>query len=157
MMEPDGPRVAVAERLDDGAVRMAEIEGAREELDLAAESLRAELRRLAAQLTPARLPDLHMLPDPLIVDWHEPLRYQYRASARIERLPEQYDTTLVTRGVAAHLGRLAGHRRGDGCGQWNGADHRCRGADGFRVQVRVQRGYGPVEPGTRPRALPGVL
>ncbi|GAA4629279.1 hypothetical protein GCM10023196_049350 [Actinoallomurus vinaceus] len=41
-----------------------------------------------------------MSSDPFIVDWHEPLLYQYRASARVERPAEQYDATLVTRAAS---------------------------------------------------------
>jgi hypothetical protein len=124
---------------------MAEIEGAREELDRAAGSLRAELRQLAAQLTPVQVLDLYMPPDPFIVDWHEPLQYQYRASACIERPAEQYDATLVTR--AASLLTSAGWQVTDEVAD-AGSDTELitvtADRDGFRVRVRIQRGCGTV-------------
>ncbi|MDX3229213.1 hypothetical protein [Streptomyces sp. ME19-01-6] len=66
-------------------------------MDRAAESLLAELRRLAARLTAGQDPDPYMPSGPLIVDWHEPLLYQYLATARVERLAEDYDAAVVTR------------------------------------------------------------
>jgi hypothetical protein len=124
---------------------MAEIEGARQELDRAAESLRAELHRLAVQLTPAQDPDLFMPSDPFIIDWHEPLLYQYQATARIERPAEHYDAALATR--AASLLTSAGWQVTNdvtNAGSDTELTTVTADRDGFRVRVRIQRGYGGV-------------
>lgn len=124
---------------------MAEIAGAREELDRAAEALCGRLRQLAARLTPDQVVDLYMPSDPQIVDWHEPLLYQYRATARAERPAKQYDATLVTR--AASLLTSAGWRVTDevtGAGSGTELTTVTADRDGFQVQVRIQRGYGTV-------------
>lgn len=123
---------------------MAEIEGARQELDRAAECLRAELHRPAVQLTPAQGPDLYMPSDPFIVGWHE-LLYQHHATARIERPAEHYDATLATR--AASLLTSAGWQVTDDVTD-AGSDTELATVtadrDGFRVRVRIQRGFGGV-------------
>jgi hypothetical protein len=124
---------------------MPEIEGAREELDRAAEALCGQLRQLAARLTPDQVVDLYMPSDPLIVDWHEPLLYQYRAIASVERPAEQYDAIVVTR--AASLLTSAGWQVTDevtDAGSGTELTTVTADRDGFQVQVRIQRGYGTV-------------
>ncbi|MGW3952435.1 hypothetical protein ACWEKM_16255 [Streptomyces sp. NPDC004752] len=134
---------------------MTEIEGAREELDRAAESLCAELRRLAARLTPGRVPEPYMPSDPFIVDRHEPLLYQYHATIRVERPAEDYDVTAATR--AATLLTSAGWQVTDEVTD-AGSDTElttvtaCR--DGFQVRVRIQRGCGGVVYGGQTPAMP---
>ncbi|MFI6870193.1 hypothetical protein [Nocardia sp. NPDC050406] len=76
---------------------MGEIPGARQRLDRLSQSLRVRLTELVAQLTPQAGNALFMPAEPKVVDWHEPLRYQYSATARGER--------PVSEDLAAFAGR----------------------------------------------------
>jgi hypothetical protein len=124
---------------------MAEIAGAREQLDEAATWLGAQIRTLAGHLTPGHDPDVYMPSDPMIVDWHEPLKYQYRMSGRVDRPAEQYDPTVVTRAVELLGGagwdvgvEVAESATG---GQLTTV---VASRDGYRLTVRIEEGYGTV-------------
>lgn len=64
---------------------MSEIPQAREELNRLGRSLREQMVALITDLTPGS--DLHLLflDDPLLADWHEPLRHHFSALFRGER------------------------------------------------------------------------
>ncbi|MEU8515285.1 hypothetical protein AB0C76_27470 [Kitasatospora sp. NPDC048722] len=64
---------------------MSEIPGARAELNRLGRSLREQLVALITDLTPGADLGLLFLDDPLVADWHDPLRYHFSALFRGER------------------------------------------------------------------------
>lgn len=124
---------------------MAEIAGARERLDGAAAWLRDQIRSLAGHITPEQIPEVFVPSDPMIVDWREPLKYQYLMSARVDRPVEQYDPSVIAR-AAALLGAAG----------WEVSEEVSAPSkdqpvttliatwDDHRLRVRVQEGYGGV-------------
>ncbi|MEU3556032.1 hypothetical protein [Streptomyces fragilis] len=64
---------------------MADIPGARAELDRLGRDLRAQLASLVQTLTPGADLDSLVLREPAVVDWHEPLGYRYSLSFRGHR------------------------------------------------------------------------
>lgn len=79
-----------------GRQLVAEIPGAREELDRLYDELRRYLRELAEHLTPGHALDLFG-PVRSIVDWHEPLLYRSAATSRVELPVAHQDGSLVGR------------------------------------------------------------
>ncbi|MGY0064162.1 hypothetical protein ACWY4P_48320 [Streptomyces sp. LZ34] len=79
---------------------MAEIAGARERLEEASAWLREQIRTLAAHVTPGEDPDVSVPFDPLIVDWREPLQYQYRMSGRVDLPAERHELPVPARAAA---------------------------------------------------------
>ena len=122
---------------------MAEIPGARAELDRAGDWLRTQIRELAARLTPERLPELPSR-DPIIVDWHEPLGYQHRITARAERAAEPDNTAAAA--YAAELLAEAGWEVTQETEQASSAPllHVIGTRDGFGLRVRFQEGFAEV-------------
>jgi hypothetical protein len=118
----------------------AEIPGAREQLDRAGEWLRAQLHDLAAQLTPGQVPELPAR-DPVIADWHEPLRYQHQVTARVEREAAQNDRTAAAR--AAQLLAAAGWEVTQTVTEEGGVPRFdvVGTRDGFRLGVRFEEGF----------------
>ncbi|MFE5212557.1 hypothetical protein [Streptomyces sp. NPDC056600] len=83
---------------------MAEVPGARAELDRLGRDLRAALVKLVEDLTPGT--DLGLLPlgEPAVVDWHEPLGYRYSTTFRGHRPAGVAAAGIVPR-AARSLGR----------------------------------------------------
>ncbi|CAM5436720.1 hypothetical protein GCM10010329_52310 [Streptomyces spiroverticillatus] len=79
---------------------MAEIPGAREELERAAHWIRDRMREVAAEPAPGQELGLSLPSYPSIVDWHEPLSYQYTFHARPELPGGRYDPTVPARAAA---------------------------------------------------------
>jgi hypothetical protein len=116
-----------------------ERDGARGRLDRAAAQVRDHLEWLAARLTPGATPQVTIPPEPAAVGWQEPVRYRFQASARAGG--RNYDPTIVDQAVAALTGTgWTVHIERSDDGQTAVTATR----DDFRVQVRVQEGYGGV-------------
>ncbi|WP_330233015.1 hypothetical protein OHA40_11360 [Nocardia sp. NBC_00508] len=117
----------------------------RARLDRAAERLRDYLLWLAARLTPGVTPQVSVPDHPVAVDWHEPVRYQYRVSARVHPPGAVYDPAVVRRAVAALTEAgwsVEVERSADESGAVQSTvigNH-----DEFVVRIRVQEGYGGV-------------
>lgn len=120
---------------------MAELPGARAQLDRDGAWLRAQIRDLAAQLTPEQEPELPAR-DPVVTDWQEQLRYRHQVTARIER-PAELNTPAVIDRAAALL-QAAGWQVDKGVTPQEGYTplvHVTGTREGFRIEVRIQEGY----------------
>lgn len=124
---------------------MAEIDGARQRLDLARDWLRDRILDLAAELDPERVPTLRVPAEPSVVDWHTPLRYSYAFTALVAGSDEQYDPGLPERAarwltgtgwtVATEVTRpAAGPDRTTVTGLWND----------YRLRVRTEQNLGGI-------------
>ncbi|MFC5144790.1 hypothetical protein [Streptomyces aureoversilis] len=83
---------------------MGDIPGAREELDRLGRALRAQLVELINELTPGSDLRLLFLDEPTVVDWHEPLRYQYGTSSFNGQYPAHASAADIASRAAALLG-----------------------------------------------------
>ncbi|MFI9201209.1 hypothetical protein [Streptomyces sp. NPDC053048] len=79
---------------------MGGIPGAREELDRLGRALRTQLVELIDDLTPGGDLRLLFLDEPKIVDWHEPLRYEYSSSFSGKRPAHIGAADIVSRAAA---------------------------------------------------------
>lgn len=82
---------------------MGPIPGAREELDRLGRALRSQLTTMIDDLTPGSDLSLLFLDEPRIVDWHEPLRYQYAAESFTGRRPVHVGAADIASRAAAML------------------------------------------------------
>ncbi|MEU1674639.1 hypothetical protein ABZ752_21815 [Streptomyces roseifaciens] len=83
---------------------MGGIPGAREELDRLGRALRTQLVELIDDLTPGSDLRLLFLDEPEVVDWHEPLRYQYWTSSFSGERPAHASAADIASRAAALLG-----------------------------------------------------
>ncbi|QLE70312.1 hypothetical protein FGW37_00640 [Streptomyces rectiverticillatus] len=83
---------------------MGGIPGAREELDRLGRALRTQLVELINDLTPGSDLRLLFLDEPTIVDWHEPLRYQYGTSSFSGERPAHASAADIASRAATLLG-----------------------------------------------------
>lgn len=121
-----------------------EIPGAREQLERDGAWLRAQVRDLAAQLTPDQVPELPKR-DPIVAEWQEQLQYKDRVTVTVDRPAELNTPALVDR--AAALLTAAGWTVEQGTRERAGTTpqhYLTASKDGFQLGVRIQEGYGGV-------------
>ncbi|WP_144440844.1 hypothetical protein [Streptomyces roseifaciens] len=123
---------------------MGDMPGAREELDRLGRALRAQLVELINDLTPGSDLRLLFLDAPRIVDWHEPLRYQYSTSSFNGERPAHVSAAESVSRAAALLGsagwEVAISQEGVGGGARPGprpGSVVIGRRDGCRIEIRV--------------------
>ncbi|MFI9506338.1 hypothetical protein [Nocardia sp. NPDC052566] len=121
-----------------------EIPGAREQLARDGAWLRAQIRELAAEITPEQVPDLPER-DPVVADWQEQLQYKDKVTVTVDRSAELNTPELIDR-AAAWL-TAAGWTVERGTIERKGRTpllHATGIRDGFEISVRIQQGFGGV-------------